>query len=84
LKHQKSVLQTDVNKTKLLEDVVAKTHKKRGSCLSSTFGKKSTTNIIPGITEIAMFDTHHTMRKQAGYTANAYLSIAENNNHLVV
>ncbi|HJJ42160.1 MAG TPA: aminotransferase class V-fold PLP-dependent enzyme [Methanocorpusculum sp.] len=60
-------------------DLVAKTHKKRGFFLSSALSKKGITGIIPGATRVWKINTYGITRRQAEYTAAAYLEIAESN-----
>ena len=60
-------------------DLVAKTHKKRGFFLSSALKELGIAGTIPGATKVWKFNTYGMTSRQAEYTANAFLAIAEEN-----
>lgn len=61
-------------------DVAAQSHKKRGFFLSSALSKRGICGIMPGVTKQWKFNTYGLTKKQAEYTADAFLEIAEENN----
>jgi len=60
-------------------DTVAESHKKRGFYFSSALEEKGIVGVIPGATKVWKFNTYGSTPHQASYLADAFVTIAKEN-----
>jgi Sep-tRNA:Cys-tRNA synthetase len=60
-------------------DTVAQSHKKRGFYFSSALEEKGIVGVIPGATKVWKFNTYGSTPHQASYLADAFVTIAKEN-----
>jgi Sep-tRNA:Cys-tRNA synthetase len=60
-------------------DAVAQSHKKRGFYFSSALEEKGIVGVIPGATKVWKFNTYGLTPHQASYLADAFVTIAKEN-----